>query len=275
MFKTVAQGLCIGLGAHGHEQCHRHTAGQRHGTANQPLQVSLGLRHATSAEQEHSAAAVQGRWQRLDLKAIHHRIARRKGAHALALQASGREPITHGHQLTTARAHQAPFPGIPLTAFEPVVAVAFGPSGTAEPGVVAFGSADEAEGGTTAPGHQQRQQITHGNDGLALMSQAAYQLPLTPAQAGESSPDVCQQTSQALVAEATTGQGRFWPQACQPSLLNSSIKHPSGTHQRKHGQGASRCAPMHGLDDPQGDQVFAVAVAEKQQRARGMADTIP
>ena len=32
---------------------------------------------------------------------------------------------------------------------------------------------------------------------------------------------------------------------------------------------------MHGLDDPQGDQVFAVAVAEKQQRARGMADTIP
>ena len=107
------------------------------------------------------------------------------------------------------------------------------------------------------------------------MAQAAYQLPLTPAQAGEPSSDVCQQTSQALVAEATTGQGRFWPQACQPSLLNSSIKHPSGTHQRKHGQGASRCAPMHGLDDPQGDQVFAVAVAEKQQRARGMADTIP
>ena len=32
---------------------------------------------------------------------------------------------------------------------------------------------------------------------------------------------------------------------------------------------------MDGLDDPQGDQVFAMAVAEKQQRARGMADTIP
>ncbi len=32
---------------------------------------------------------------------------------------------------------------------------------------------------------------------------------------------------------------------------------------------------MEGLDDPQGDQVFSVAVAEKQQRARGMADTIP
>ena len=32
---------------------------------------------------------------------------------------------------------------------------------------------------------------------------------------------------------------------------------------------------MDGLDDPQGDQVFPMAVAEKQQRARGMADTIP
>ena len=32
---------------------------------------------------------------------------------------------------------------------------------------------------------------------------------------------------------------------------------------------------MHGLDDSQGDQVFAVAVAEKQQRAWGTADTIP
>ena len=32
---------------------------------------------------------------------------------------------------------------------------------------------------------------------------------------------------------------------------------------------------MQGLDDPQGDQVFAVTVAEKQQRAWGMADTIP
>jgi hypothetical protein len=31
---------------------------------------------------------------------------------------------------------------------------------------------------------------------------------------------------------------------------------------------------MHGLDDPQGDQIFPVTVAEKQQRARGMADTI-
>ena len=107
------------------------------------------------------------------------------------------------------------------------------------------------------------------------MAQVAHQPPLTPAQTGESSSDVCQQTFQALVAEATAGQGRFRPQACQPSLLNRSIKDPAGAHQREHGQGPLRCAPMHGLDDPQGDQVFAVAVAEKQQRTRGVADTIP
>ena len=122
---------------------------------------------------------------------------------------------------------------------------------------------------------QQWQQIANGNDGLALMAQAAHQPPLTPTQTGETSSDVCQQTSQALVAEATAGQGRFRPQACQPSLLNCSIKHPAGAHQREHSQGPSRCAPMHGLDDPQGDQVLAVTVAEKQQRAWGMADTIP
>ena len=32
---------------------------------------------------------------------------------------------------------------------------------------------------------------------------------------------------------------------------------------------------MDGLDDPQSDQIFPMAVAEKQQGARGMADKIP
>ena len=43
----------------------------------------------------------------LDLKAIHHRIARRKGAARPGVASPGREPITHGHQLQRASASGA------------------------------------------------------------------------------------------------------------------------------------------------------------------------
>ena len=191
----------------------------------------------------------------------------------MAPQAAGREPIPHRHQAAARAAHQRPLPGVPLAALEAVVERR--DPRRAGPGVIALGGADEAVGAAPRPGQQQGQQIPHRKDGITPLAPAAHKAPLAQGQTEHPRPEIRQQAPQALVAKATAGQlaARTHP-AQQPLLFRPAIGR-TVSHHWQHRHFDVGAALLQGLDHPQGNQVFPMAVAQDQQAARHpVTDTI-
>ena len=246
----------------------------------QPGQVAESLRQAASRQEQQAPLTLQpdrhGGW----LKAIHHRVAWGQGRHAMAPQAPGGEAVAHGHQPAAPLAHQGPFPRIPLTSLQVVLAIGQGrtppPGGRrGGPGVVALGGADESVGAPSGPGQQQREQVTHRQDRIAAAAPGPHELPLPPAQQRQTGGFIPQQTPQALVAEAAAWEAaaRADPAEQSPGLrraIDLTFPHQGQDRHREPGMLA-----LQGLHHLQGDHVFPVAVAQDQQgRGHAMADTI-
>ena len=270
------------MGAGGQQQADRlGRAGGWQG-GEQAAQVAQGLGQAAARQQQQTAPSLEPSGERArGGEAIHHRVARGDGLHPMALQPPGGEAIAHRHQMAAAVAHQGPLPGIPFAALGPVVAIGQGgaaPAGGGRrgPGVVALRGAHEAVRTAARPGQQQGQQVAHRQDRPTLPAPAAHDPPLAPAQQRQPCRQIVEQSAQALVAEAAAGQRKL--RADPPQLsgrfgTGEGLAHP---HQGQHLHLQARDLLPEGLDQPQGDQILPMAVAQNQQTGGGhaMADTI-
>ena len=197
---------------------------------------------ATARQDQQPAGGSQPVGARLLGKAIHHRVARRQGWHAMAPEAPGGQAVSHGHQPAAAAGHQGPFPGIPFTAFGPVITIGDWGSVPAAwpfrgPGEITFWGAHKAEAAAAAPGHQKRQEIAHGQDRIPPFAPAPHLLPLAPTQQGHARSQVGQEAPQALVAEAATGKPLPRADSAQQALGFGRGIAVALAHQGQHGNG--------------------------------------
>ena len=252
------------LVAEGHKHRQGRVAVHRRQRRQEAFQVSACLRHAAAAKQQDAAAALQACGCGCRFQPIHHGVSGGQGRHSPAFEATGGECIAHGDQLAAPMAHEHPFPGIPFASLAAVIAIAELTAWSAPPGVVTLWCADEAKPCTTAPGHQQGQQIANSQHRCPALSPPAHQPPLPPAEQGESRPQICHQAAQALVAETATGQACPRPDLRQPSGLLGGSKgaaHADEWHHLKLGTGMVGSKL---LKNAQSDEVFPMTIAQNQ-----------